>query len=35
VVQRCVALHGGTLNVTSDVGKGTTVTVTLPVFSSN
>jgi signal transduction histidine kinase len=33
VVQRCVQLHGGTINLTSAVGLGTTVTITLPVFS--
>lgn len=34
VVQRCVALHGGTLDLKSAVGTGTTVTVTLPVFKT-
>jgi len=33
VVQRCVQLHGGTLDIQSQVGVGTTVTVTLPVFT--
>lgn len=32
VVQRCVQLHGGTIALTSAVGLGTTVSVTLPVF---
>jgi signal transduction histidine kinase len=32
VVQRCVQLHGGTLQLASATGQGTTVTVTLPVF---
>lgn len=34
VVQRCVQLHGGTLKLSSALGHGTTVTVTLPVFQS-
>ena len=33
VVQRCVQLHGGSLEIRSKVGIGTTVTVTLPVFA--
>jgi signal transduction histidine kinase len=32
VVRRCVDLHGGTLLLQSEVGKGTTATVTLPIF---
>ncbi len=32
IVQRCVALHGGTIQVESTVGAGTKVTVTLPLF---
>jgi signal transduction histidine kinase len=32
VVQRCVQLHGGTVEIASEPGTGTTVTVTLPVF---
>jgi signal transduction histidine kinase len=34
VVHRCVQLHGGTLHLESEVGRGTTVTVTLPAFKS-
>jgi len=30
IVQRCVSLHGGTINVSSRIGHGTTVTVRLP-----
>ena len=33
VVHRCVALHGGELDLKSTEGQGTTVTVRLPVFS--
>jgi signal transduction histidine kinase len=32
VVQRCVQLHGGSVGVESEVGRGTTITVTLPVY---
>ncbi|MBL9127364.1 MAG: hypothetical protein JNL97_06945, partial [Verrucomicrobiales bacterium] len=32
IVQRCLELHGGTIEVESAVGQGTTVTVRLPVF---
>jgi signal transduction histidine kinase len=32
VVQRCVQLHGGTLRIESQVGRGTTVIVALPIF---
>ncbi len=32
IVKHCVELHRGTLDLQSAVGKGTTVTVTLPVF---
>lgn len=32
IVQRCVELHGGELNLESEVGQGTTVTVRLPLF---
>ncbi|MBL9116655.1 MAG: HAMP domain-containing histidine kinase [Verrucomicrobiaceae bacterium] len=35
VVQRCVALHGGTLAMNSEEGQGTTVTVRLPMFSDS
>jgi signal transduction histidine kinase len=33
IVKRCVDLHGGKINVESQFGKGTVVTVRLPVFS--
>ncbi len=33
IVQRCLELHGGTIDVESVVGHGTTVTVRLPVFA--
>ena len=33
IVKRCVDLHGGKINVESQIGKGTMVTVRLPVFS--
>jgi signal transduction histidine kinase len=32
LVRRCVQLHGGMINLSSTVGLGTTITVTLPVF---
>jgi signal transduction histidine kinase len=32
IVKRCVELHGGTIELQSKVGQGTTVTVSLPVF---
>jgi PAS domain S-box-containing protein len=35
IVQRCVELHGGTIELQSDVGKGTRVTVRLPLFEKN
>jgi PAS domain S-box-containing protein len=31
IVQQCVQLHGGTVTIESELHKGTTVTVTLPV----
>lgn len=34
LVKRCADLHGADLHVESQVGKGTTVTVTIPVFGS-
>jgi signal transduction histidine kinase len=35
IVQRCVHLHGGDIAIKSEVGVGTTVTVTLPVFTGD
>jgi signal transduction histidine kinase len=32
LVKRCAALHGGRVKVESEVGKGTSVSVRLPVF---
>jgi signal transduction histidine kinase len=34
-VKRCAELHGGTVQMTSRMGEGTTVTVKLPVFGTN
>ncbi len=31
IMQRCVALHSGSLHIASEEGRGTTITVTLPV----
>ena len=33
IVKRCVELHGGRVELQSRLGAGTTVTVTLPMFS--
>ena len=33
IVKRCVQLHGGDIEVQSEEGAGTTVTVTLPLFA--
>jgi signal transduction histidine kinase len=33
IVKRCVDLHGGKIKVESKLGKGTAVTMTLPIFS--
>ena len=33
IVKRCVELHGGALHLESQPGKGTTVTVSLPLFA--
>jgi PAS domain S-box-containing protein len=35
LVKRCTELHGGNVRVTSDIGEGTTVVVTLPVFKKD
>jgi PAS domain S-box-containing protein len=34
LVKRCVELHGGRVSISSQLGKGTTVTVRLPVFAA-
>jgi signal transduction histidine kinase len=31
VVKKCVDLHGGSIDIVSDLGKGTTVTIVLPL----
>ena len=33
IVKRCVDLHGGTINVASKLGEGTTVTIRLPALN--
>jgi signal transduction histidine kinase len=33
IVKRCVDLHGGEIKVESKLGKGTSVTLSLPIFS--
>jgi PAS domain S-box-containing protein len=35
LVKRCAELHGGTVELNSKIGEGTTVTVKLPVFGMN
>jgi signal transduction histidine kinase len=35
LVKRCAQLHGGTVQLDSKIGAGTTVTVKLPVFGMN
>jgi PAS domain S-box-containing protein len=35
LVKRCADLHGGRVQLSSKIGEGTTVTVTLPVFRTN
>jgi signal transduction histidine kinase len=32
LVKRCADLHGGKVRLTSEIGEGTTVVVTLPLF---
>src|SRR5205814_2403442 len=34
LVKRCADLHGGKVQVKSNIGEGTTVTVRLPVFGT-
>ena len=34
VTEEIVSMHGGTLDIASEVGKGTTVTVTMPSAKS-
>ncbi|HXJ57388.1 MAG TPA: PAS domain S-box protein [Verrucomicrobiae bacterium] len=33
IVKRCVELHGGRISLDSEVGRGTTITVRLPLFA--
>jgi signal transduction histidine kinase len=35
IVKRCVELQGGQVEIQSQVGKGTTITVTLPAFAAD
>ncbi len=35
LVKSCAELHGGKVHVKSRIGRGTTVTVTLPIFGTN
>jgi signal transduction histidine kinase len=35
LVKRCAELHGGTVQLTSKVGEGTTVSVRLPLFQNS
>ncbi len=35
LVKRCVELHGGSVDVESSLGKGTTITVRLPLFAAS
>ena len=32
IVKRCVELHGGTIDLVTEAGRGTTFTVRLPLF---
>jgi signal transduction histidine kinase len=35
LVKRCVELHKGSIDIRSQVGEGTTITVRLPLFAAN